>query len=987
MQAFHPSKTFSALAFVILSFAVLLMGFLAQNTQTSPSPSPLPSPSPPPKPSGTPTPLPGAQNFHQWGSITVFNGLPSDSVRAIAQTNDGVMWFGTDNGLARFDGRRIQKIGLGNDDADRILSLETSPTGELWIGTSNGAFVSVNDRVQPVDNTHDTAISAIDVGTSTFLGTDNGLLLRVTGDTGQSVAELVNAEPIKAADGGVLSITSVRETNGKVLVGTTGRGVLVLKGRELQQLGNTPGPGGVNSLTISDTGQLWVGTDATKGVSGIYSADPNGRGIKRIAAPTARVLAFDANETGLWVGTERYGLFQIIDGKLKKSYTFANTSGGLRSDTVNTLFTDREGVLWIGTNRGVSRFDRLGAEQQTVSDIPNSNFVRSLFRAASGDILAGTNRGLFEKSFKDWHSNPRFEGKVIYTIAEHCSTAIMIGTSSGLFDDAGKLLVAGDVRSFAKLGCWTYAAVYGKGVYQIPSGPRGFGLFDPDNGSAPLLYSNPGVTAIFGDKERLWIGTNGQGLFSSDGKNVKLEIAPEVLKSGTIWKIAKGADGSLWIAGQHGVFRIVDGQVTQIDKTEDSRDVIVIGDTAWAATTTRGLLHIKQDPRFNWLVSAFGFEQGLPSEKAFSIMPVDDELFIATNRGVVTYKPRDISPKIIATRVLSQRVHGLAELNEKIDLEYPQNSLLIEVAGQSSRTFPEEFQYAFVLTNAKGDEVAHQISNEPQYAPSELKPGDYTIEAIAFNRDLLPSEPLFIRFSVAKAPFPWTATALGILLAIAIVGLVWAVVEHRRIRHRNRELAAARFDLANEAERERRRIARDLHDQTLADLRNLMLLSDKISPDKPEFRAEIESVSSEIRRICEDLSPSVLENVGLVASLEFLLKRTIENSSFSAEENLEDRIRIPMNAQLQVYRIAQEVLTNIKKHSSANRVHMLVSVDQETKLRLMIKDNGERFDQNGKKSTGRGIANIRARASLIKAKADWSSELENENQFTLEVGV
>src|SRR5688572_20294263 len=117
---------------------VILVNFFAQTPVPSPSPSPEASPSVSPSPSPTrapsPTPLPGAQNFHQWGSVTVFNGLPSDSVRAIAQTPDGVMWFGTDNGLARFDGRRTQTIPIGDADVDRILALEISPAGEMWIG-------------------------------------------------------------------------------------------------------------------------------------------------------------------------------------------------------------------------------------------------------------------------------------------------------------------------------------------------------------------------------------------------------------------------------------------------------------------------------------------------------------------------------------------------------------------------------------------------------------------------------------------------------------------------------------------------------------------------------------------------------------------------------------------------------------------------------------------------------------------------------------
>ena len=100
-----------------------------------------------------------------------------------------------------------------------------------------------------------------------------------------------------------------------------------------------------------------------------------------------------------------------------------------------------------------------------------------------------------------------------------------------------------------------------------------------------------------------------------------------------------------------------------------------------------------------------------------------------------------------------------------------------------------------------------------------------------FDRDLNASEPLdnsFLRR--ACSAFPWTATdALGDFACTRFdrsgVGRSSSAGVSR---HRNRELAAARLDLTNEAERERRRIARDLHDQTLADLRNLMITSDKI---------------------------------------------------------------------------------------------------------------------------------------------------------------
>jgi signal transduction histidine kinase len=550
---------------------------------------------------------------------------------------------------------------------------------------------------------------------------------------------------------------------------------------------------------------------------------------------------------------------------------------------------------------------------------------------------------------------------------------MVIGTPTGTFNSMGRLIASGDTRGLEMFHGATYAAILGRGVVDISSTKQN--VIFPDETACALLTSD----------DRLWIGTAGHGLFSFDGKSAKNELSPDVLKSGAIWKISLGPDRNIWIAGEHGVFRVQNGQAEQIVAAEDVRDVFVDGQDVWAATTTRGLLHARRDDRFGWLVSSVGFEQGLPSEKAFSILPVADVLLIATNRGVVTYKPATVAPKLIATRILSQRMHDLSELRSTIALEYPQNSVLIEVAGQSSRTFPEEFQYAFVLTNAKGETIDSRISNEPTYTPANLSPGEYSVESRAFDRDLLSSEPLIMRFSIGKAPFPWTATALGVLLVLSLVALVWAVIAHNRSRQRNRELATARMDLANEAERERRRIARDLHDQTLADLRNLMMKSDKLPSDNSDFRTEIEAVSTEIRRICEDLSPSVLENVGLVAALEFLLSHTIENYKFQADDHLEERIKFPLNTQLQIYRIAQEVLTNIKRHSDAQLVEMTVESSEDKPFVLAINDDGKGFDPLDANHKGRGITNIRTRASLINARVGWKERRDGGNQFILRI--
>ena len=69
----------------------------------------------------------------------MFHGLPSDRVHAIAQTPDGLMWFATDGGLAKYDGRRTQAISVEGLESGRVLALKVDDDGALWIGGESGA--------------------------------------------------------------------------------------------------------------------------------------------------------------------------------------------------------------------------------------------------------------------------------------------------------------------------------------------------------------------------------------------------------------------------------------------------------------------------------------------------------------------------------------------------------------------------------------------------------------------------------------------------------------------------------------------------------------------------------------------------------------------------------------------------------------------------------------------------------------------------------
>jgi signal transduction histidine kinase/ligand-binding sensor domain-containing protein len=912
--------------------------------------------------------IPQSQNFHQWGAITLFNGLPSDTVHAITQTPDGVLWFGTDNGLTRFDGRRVSTVSV--DETGKILALKTEPSRTLWVGTTQGAFFFEGNKFRLIEETKNIPITSILISGKIFLATDEGVIFSVTRDERANTftSERIPSHPLRGSDGKPLDITSLAQVGDKIIAGTRSRGILIVENTQTFETFSNPRPFFVNTLAQDKQGNVWLGADASGLESGFFSLSEIVRPLQ-IKAESGNVLAIEPDGTdGVWVGTQANGLFHFRGERQIEHFTFENTAGGLRSNTIYTLFTDREDVIWIGTNRGVCRFDASSPYNQTLSEDSNGNFVRTLYQTSDGRIFAGTNRGLFLFSDGVWLETEHFSSRAIYVVGEDSTKQLLIGTPNGLFGFDGKEKFKGDVRAIANFQGKTYAAVFGQGVLQI------------ENQTQISAVESP--TTLFADGEKLWIGTAAKGVFAFDGKEILQEKSLESLSGAVIRKIAKDGENNLWFSGERGLFRYRNSELQNIIPNEDVRDFAVLGADIWAATLKGGLFHAKFDENFGWLVSDLNVEQGLPSEQIFSLLPMDNRLLIGTNRGVVNYTPGLIAPKIVASRILSQRLYSSEELNETINLDYPQNSLLVEVAGLSSRTFPEQFQYGFLLKNSKGDVLEKKLSSSAQFTPANLKAGEYSIQVRAFNKDLLASEPLTIKFSIARAPFPWTATALGVLLVFALIALLWAIIERRRIALRNRELAAARFDLANEAERERKRIAQDLHDQTLADLRNLMLKSDKLPVETSEFRSEIESVSNEIRRICEDLSPSVLENVGLAAALEFLLGNTIENYKFSAS-NTEEKFTFSPNAQMQIYRIAQEILTNIKRHSDAKFVEVKIDVSNENEFVLSIEDDGVSFNPNDIKQKGRGITNIKSRAALIDAEIMWQAGKNKGMQFFL----
>ncbi|HEX8285656.1 MAG TPA: two-component regulator propeller domain-containing protein [Pyrinomonadaceae bacterium] len=1099
--------------------------------------------SPPPR-SSAQEPAAQSSSLHRWGAVTLFHGLPSDQVRAVAQDAEGQMWFGTDAGLARYDGRRVQSVTAEGLSGPRVRALAADGAGALWVGGDGGAFVRAagSEVFKRVEETRGKSVMAVHAPAAgrALLATSDGLVFdcRLGPEGSLTVARLGERLTVSAGKPLAVELTSLALEGETVVVGTRGRGLMTIDaapGGEAKEVLGRPRTFYVEALARDPSGALYMGAQTSASDSGIFKIEEGrlARPSKVAGAATGTVTALASDPAGgdLYVATDGRGVFRLRAGRVAERFTFAGTAGALRSDRVNAVYVDREGVVWFGTPRGVCRYDPRGVRvEQLSAEQTESNFVRSIYRTARGRLLVGTNRGLFalDEAAGAWREVAEVSGKTVYAVAEDRRGLLLVGTGAGLFvglqteglrarspvrlapeekapeakaeakknesaivesekpaagvetaDDAKESAaggtkpageatssdksapdksdeatgakkapepaLSGSVRAIAQFGEAVYVATFGRGLERF-GGPGRRELIWPRAGDDERGRE---VVSLYADdaRGRLWVGTANAGVFYFDGSAVRAEAALATLGGSTVWGVS-AADGWLWLATSRGLYAFREGRgLVEVTPGVDARAVVAVASQnaggqpsdspqAWCATAGVGVLRVTLDPQFGAITSRLDTEQGLPTDNAFAVLrlPAPDgekraasTLLVGTTRGLARYEPGTNAPALRLVRVTAARTLQPEELRGKGDvlrLDYPQNGLALDVAAAAGRTFPEQFLYAFTLRDAKGRAVKQKLSRDSQFQAEALAAGAYTVTARAYTLDLVPSDPLVFNFEVARAPFPRTIVTLSVLLALALVVLAWGYLQHRRIvrsreelREANHQLASARLQLASEAEAERRRIARDLHDQTLADLRRLLLLTDEMQPsavaaqttqpgggalapitpgspaDPTRLRAEIESISQEVRRICEDLSPSVLENVGFAAALEWALASACAQQQpsaqrfaydFACDEDLEERLALTAGVQMQVYRIVQEAVSNVCRHARAAHVSLNVRLDAAGDFLLTLSDDGRGFDAGNKRALkGRGLAGIRARASLIEADAAWTPRDGGGTVFTL----
>jgi len=208
--------------------------------------------------------------------------------------------------------------------------------------------------------------------------------------------------------------------------------------------------------------------------------------------------------------------------------------------------------------------------------------------------------------------------------------------------------------------------------------------------------------------------------------------------------------------------------------------------------------------------------------------------------------------------------------------------------------------------------------------------------------------------------------------------------------------------LISSQEEERKRIARELHDNTGQSLSTLMLslhLLEKSSPEEEfkqkteEFRSLLQQTIDQVRFVSWQLSPTPLDKLGLVDAVHSFVEKFEETAGWDINLHARglDNVNLPPEVEINLYRVIQEALTNISRHARADRVDIFISKDGEN-LELIVDDDGVGFDpcslnqKNGRNNT-MGLNTMKERISLLGGSLDITSEAGKGTRIKVEIDL
>lgn len=920
--------------------------------------------------------------------------LPQNSVISMTQTRDGYLWLGTGNGLARFDGIHFKTFDESELNSRKIVKLFEDSRTNLWIGTETGDVLLVKDgKVRRPDlgrgRSGGPLVSICEDSTGgVWLYKADGRICRYR--EGKVDVVLNNCLGVAADDAGLIWIgtrSGMLFAFGPIPATTA----MALPERYELQIGK------LDFLLASPRGGYWrLANGRIQKCKGDH--------VERDLGPypwgetTPILAACEDREGNLVVGTygEWAGWFDAT-GK----YTQLR---GLSHSSIFCLTVDREGSLWVGTDGG--GLNRVKPQAFDVLQKDQVLTIQSVCEDAQGGLWFSINGG----GVSYWKDGKLLKFTVRGGSANLNVPALFVDNKQTVWAGTfGEGLFQFQEETFRRASWPTNFNPYISAIFQdrhgvLWVGTRG-GLARWDEQTWKLftirdgLPANP-VQAIAEDSQGdIWAGTDGGGLACLHDSKWSSFSKTNGLPSNIVSSLAADSDGVLWVGTSSGLARFHAGKWTRYGKKEglinnnvgylleDGKGYLWLG-------STEGLMRIEKktlndfasQPTNAVLVRTYGQQDGLPTgECTFGSQPAscrarDGKLWFPTIKGLASIDPARLRPNTNPPPVIIEAVRIDGQLQNPDALRAAPPQAVTVPAGKESL----EIDYTSLnLSSPKQGRFKYQLepyedrwTTQPGDIRSvrypKLPHGDYRFHVMACNEDQVWNNAGSTLAVTVLPPF-WQTTWFKIVTALCLLGILVGSVHYVSTQRLQQQLATLRQQEA--LEKERARIARDLHDQLGANLTQVALLgelaeSDKGAPDEIAAHArQISQTARETTRALDEIVWTVNpSNDTLDGLINYICKYAQE---YLAVAGLRYRLEAPtqlpatpISPELRhnFFLASKEAITNVVRHAKASAASIRLRLEP-SRFTLEIEDDGRgvaNLDTNAAQSRN-GLRNMRKR--------------------------
>ena len=949
----------------------------------------------------------------------------------ITQTSDGYIWIAGASGLLRFDGVTLTPVlpHKSFPTESGINWILGSRDGSLWMATYHGlyrlkdgeafSFPIKRGGVESILEDHDGAIWI----TRSRVGGVEGALCRIVGNDLKCYAK-------DESDGNpAYFATSLAEDGSgdiwfgcQMLCRWNGSSI----SHYMQEQMDHPSGDGVVGLAAGAAGSVWAAMDGVGPGLGVrYYSD--GSFVSYVvpgfdgATIRAVALLLDRHQT-LWVGTESQGLYHIHDGHADHY----GAARGLTGERVNSIYEDREGNLWITTDKGVDLFREIpvvsfssteglsgGSEVSSVMARNDNSLwvglrgalavfrpdsvslttmadgrpiqdVYALFEDHLGQVWLGINRTVMVHQLGRFFEIKGQDGRRLDQIAKIFSfTEDIDGNIWAVgFDDPKHithLLRIRDRRVQEDIQI-TSLVPHAHFLGADPAGGIWIGTADGKlahylNGVATIVSNGrSGAPAVMMfsfsvDSAGVVWGPTSEGLYRWDHGTLSVMDSHNSLPCSGVTAALIDDSGSLWLDAKCGYLRIPAADLAHwTARPEAQVTVTTLGaldgaDPGWNGDRIQPSAARSPDGRL-WFVGYSSLQMIDPGRSYKNPMPppVHVEGLLADGKSYSPASPITLPP-----------------LTRDIHIDYTALSFVL----------PQRMGFRYILEGRDSGWQDPGLRRQAFY--SDLRPGNYRFRVIASNNDGVWNETgATLDFKVAAA---WYQTIwFRSLCAVVGVLLLWAIYQLRV-----RQIAGTMKARFHERLAERTRIARDLHDTFLQTIQGSKLVADdalSATTDLPRMRQAMEKLSAWLGRATEEgraalnsLRTSTTEGNDLADAFRRALEECRIHSSMEVSFQVAGQSQeIHPVVRDEVYRIGYEAIRNASVHSQATQLRVELSYAQDLSLR--ISDNGAGIDpdimRRGKQGHF-GLQSMRERAARIMGKFSIESSAASGSVINLTV--